>query len=66
MDADRLLGNFVRPNMKDVFAHVEVSGLLTEGLVGALGQNCVALLKRKQQDLLLKESRSETTLGTQH
>lgn len=61
MDADRILGNFVRLNMEDVFAHVEVYRLLTEGLVVTSGQNCVALFKRKQQDLLLRGSGLEKT-----
>lgn len=54
MYADRLLRHFVRTNMEDVLAHVVVSGLPMEGLIIALHQDCVALFKCKQQDLILR------------
>lgn len=40
--------------MEDVFAHIVISGVPVEGLVIALLQNCVALLKCKQQNLILR------------
>lgn len=36
MYADGLLGHFVRTNVEDVLAHVEVGGFIFEGLVAAL------------------------------
>ena len=54
MYANWLMRHFVWTNMEDVLAHVVVSGLPTEGLVTALHQDFVALLKCKQQDLVLK------------
>lgn len=56
MYADRLLRHFVRADMEDVLAHVEVNGLPAERLVIALHQVFVALFKCKQQDLGLKRA----------
>lgn len=45
MDGDRLLGDFVRAGVEDVLAHVVVSWLTVEKLVGAALKCTVALLK---------------------
>lgn len=60
MYADRLLRDFIWTNMEDVFAHVVVRGLFMEGLVVALHQDCVALLKGEQQELNLKGEANRT------
>lgn len=54
VDADGLLRHLVRPDVEDVLAHVEVDGLFVGRLVIAQQQDFVALLKRKQQDLILR------------
>lgn len=59
MYADGLLGHFVRTNVEDVLAHVEVSGFSLEGLVIALHQDFVALFEREQQDLVLAGANKE-------
>lgn len=53
MYADGLLGHFVRANVEDVLAHVEVGSFILEGLVAALQKELVALFKRLKQDLIL-------------
>lgn len=45
VDGDSFLRDFVSVSVEDVLAHVPVSGLTVEGLIGAALKHTVALLK---------------------
>ena len=53
MYADRLLGDFVRTDVEDLLAHVEVVRLALVGPVIAMDQCSVAFSEGLEQDLFL-------------
>ena len=53
MYADRLLRDFVRTDVEDLLAHVEVGRLALVGPVVAMDQCSVAFSEGLEQDLLL-------------